>query len=135
MCGVAVNFHGYSRPTGDLDIWLDPRDENKSRLLDALYEMKNFEEDIQIVKNCNFFEPTVFHIGTKPPFVVDFITKIVGVNWNEAWQMKVVETIDDIQVAFIHVNHLKINKMILGRPKYLEDLRQLNRIEELKKNR
>jgi len=60
MCGVAVNFHGYSRPTGDLDIWLDPRDENKSRLLDALYEMKNFEEDIQIVKNAIFLNQLFF---------------------------------------------------------------------------
>ena len=26
--GVAVNYYGFSRPTGDLDIWLEPTENN-----------------------------------------------------------------------------------------------------------
>lgn len=29
--GVAVNVHGYTRATGDLDIWYNPTDENASK--------------------------------------------------------------------------------------------------------
>ena len=65
--------------------------------------------------------------------MIDFLTKIVGVKWNEAWTMKVEELIEGITVSFIHINHLKANKLIAGRPKDHEDIRQLNRIEELRR--
>ena len=26
--GVAVNFYGFNRPTGDLDVWLEPTEKN-----------------------------------------------------------------------------------------------------------
>ena len=31
--GYAVIFHGYSRTTGDMDIWLAPNNKNKQRLI------------------------------------------------------------------------------------------------------
>jgi hypothetical protein len=129
---VAVNFYGFNRPTGDLDVWLNPTSENKNRLLTALIELEIIEADIDTIKSVDFNEVVVFHIGNTPPFVMDFITKIVGVKWDEAWKMRVQEVVDDIPVSFIHINHLKQNKFIAGRAKDLEDIKQLNRIEELR---
>lgn len=131
--GVAVNYYGFNRPTGDLDVWLEPSDQNKQMLVKALYELKIFEDDIRKIEGCNFSDSLVFHIGTKPPFVIDFLTKIVGVKWEEAWSMKDETVFEGMEIAFIHINHLKINKMLAGRPKDLEDINQLNRIEELRK--
>jgi len=131
--GVAVNYYGFSRPTGDLDVWLQPSDENKKKLIPALIELEIVEEDIKTINSTDFSEAVVFHIGTTPPFVIDFLTKIVGVNWEEAWAMKAEETIEGIAVSFLHLNHLKVNKLISGRPKDHEDIRQLIRIEELRK--
>ena len=34
--GVAVNIHGYSRATGDLDIWYNPTAKNFERLLKTI---------------------------------------------------------------------------------------------------
>ena len=31
--GYAVNFHGYNRPTGDMDIWLRPTNETRDKLV------------------------------------------------------------------------------------------------------
>ena len=31
--GYAVNYYGYVRPTGDIDIWLKPDEETKSAFL------------------------------------------------------------------------------------------------------
>jgi hypothetical protein len=36
--GLAVNFHGYSRTTGDVDLWLDESKENRVKLVNALKE-------------------------------------------------------------------------------------------------
>ena len=36
--GVAVNFHGYSRTTGDIDIWIQDSKENRKALVQALTE-------------------------------------------------------------------------------------------------
>jgi hypothetical protein len=45
----------------------------------------------------------------------------------------IVHDISMVNIPFIHLNHLKQNKMISGRPKDLNDLSQLLRIEELRK--
>jgi hypothetical protein len=34
--GHAVNYHGYSRTTGDVDIWLEDTSENRSKFVEAL---------------------------------------------------------------------------------------------------
>lgn len=91
------------------------------------------EDDIKTINDTDFTKPLVFHIGTTPPFVIDFLTKIAGVEWEEAWKMKKEEIIDGVKVSFIHIHHLKTNKLMVGRPKDHEDIRQLNRIEELRK--
>lgn len=36
--GVAVNIHGYTRATGDLDIWYEPSAGNFSKLLQSIRE-------------------------------------------------------------------------------------------------
>lgn len=40
--GLAVNFHGFSRSTGDVDLWLDESEENRRKFVSALKE-KNIE--------------------------------------------------------------------------------------------
>jgi len=37
--GYAVNFHGYNRTTGDLDLWVKPDNENKTKLIAVLTKM------------------------------------------------------------------------------------------------
>lgn len=131
--GVAVNYYGFSRPTGDLDVWLEPTSESRDLLVATLRELEILEEDLELIQNADFTVPMAFHIGNTPPFIIDFLTKIVGVKWPEAWEMKSIEKVDGLEIPFIHINHLKQNKMIAGRHKDLEDLKQLLRIEELRK--
>ena len=131
--GVAVNFYGYSRPTGDIDIWLEPINENKLKLVICLEEIGIQADDIKKINEADFTIPMAFHIGHTPPFVIDFLTKIVGVKWQEAWGLRTILPLEELKIPFLHINHLKQNKMISGRPKELNDLSQLLRIEELRK--
>jgi hypothetical protein len=48
--GVAVNVHGYTRATGDLDIWYNPTDENYQKLLATIRE---FGFDISEIENAS----------------------------------------------------------------------------------
>ena len=34
--GYAVNYHGYNRTTGDLDLWIKPDNDNRDILLTVL---------------------------------------------------------------------------------------------------
>jgi hypothetical protein len=131
--GVAVNFYGYSRPTGDLDIWLEPTNENKLKLIICLEEIGILSEDIKIIRNVDFSIPIAFHIGNNPPFVIDFLTKIAGVKWHDAWSLKTILELETLQIPFIHLNHLKQNKIASGRAKDINDVEQLQRIEQLRK--
>ena len=131
--GVAVNFYGFPRPTGDLDVWLKPDQDNRAKLVKAMVELNILGDDIDRLRKCDFSQAVVFHLGTTPPFVIDFMTRIAGLDWDDAYKMRVEAVSNDLKVAFLHLNHLKQNKLLAGRPKDQEDLRQLIRIEELKK--
>lgn len=37
--GAAVNYHGYSRTTGDVDIWVEDSEENRKNLVSALKKL------------------------------------------------------------------------------------------------
>ena len=131
--GVAVHYYGFSRPTGDLDVWLEPTTESRDLLVETLRELEILEEDLKLIQSADFTVPVAFHIGNTPPFIIDFLTKIVGVKWQEGWEMKTMEKVDGLEIPFIHLNHLKQNKMISGRSKDLMDLEHLLRLEELRK--
>ena len=94
--GYAVNFHGYTRPTGDLDIWLKPSEENKKKLLDVLEENDFTDESLEYIQSLNFAEAEVFAMG-EPPIRVDFLTKISGVSYADADKEKVIVDVEGME--------------------------------------
>jgi len=42
--GYAVIYHGYNRTTGDMDLWLEPSNQNKYKVIEAL-EKLGFEQE------------------------------------------------------------------------------------------
>jgi hypothetical protein len=59
------------------------------------------------------------------PLKIEVITKISGVEFDECYQERVVDEIDDIEVSLIGLHHLKVNKQASGRHKDLADLENL----------
>ena len=51
--GFAVNLWGFNRGTNDLDLWVNPKKENKTKLEKAIVE---FGFDISSIKNVEFDE-------------------------------------------------------------------------------
>jgi hypothetical protein len=62
--GFAVNFHGYNRSTSDLDIWINPIEDNKSKIISSLIQLgfdgnaKNQINQLDLSKFSSFFPTT-----------------------------------------------------------------------------
>jgi len=49
--GYAVNYYGYNRTTGDLDIWIKPDNFNKEKLIHVLEELGFSKDGLQTLKH------------------------------------------------------------------------------------
>lgn len=125
--GFAVNYYGFNRPTGDMDIWLKPQNENKDKLLLALTAYGFNSESISYVQSLDFNDTLVFSCG-ELPFRIDFLTKISGVNYAEAEPQALKTTMENINVNIIHIHHLVLSKISNNRTKDKLDVEELQKI-------
>ena len=130
--GYAVNYHGYVRTTGDMDVWLKPDNKNKIAFLIILEKYLEDKSGIEKVKELDFTDVIAFHIGV-PPERIDFLTKIAGVNFNEAFSHKELLPIQNYQIPVLHLNDLIANKLLSARLKDKADVDELQKIMKLKK--
>ena len=130
--GYAVNYHGYNRTTADMDVWIQPKNENKKLLLRALAELGFDHEGIATIDTWNFEKPQLFSIFEQP-LQTEFMTHISGVQYEEAKALMIRADIDGITIPVIHFNNLIQNKKASGRPKDIADVEQLERIRLLKR--
>ncbi len=130
--GYAVIYHGYQRPTGDMDIWLKPDNANREKFIAALREHVIPEKNINTVSKMNFSDAQVMHIGEKPN-KIDFLTKVSGLTFDEADKKKVLLPLKDKFVPVVHYHHLIVLKMIAGRPQDKADVDILQKINQFKK--
>jgi predicted nucleotidyltransferase len=81
--GYAVNYHGYGRPTGDMDLWLQPDNTNKRKCLAAFKKLHYAQQSIQNINNLDFEKTQVFFIG-EVPLRIDFLTNVNLVDFEDA---------------------------------------------------
>jgi predicted nucleotidyltransferase len=130
--GYAVNFHGFRRTTGDIDLWINPDNANKEKIIEALRSIEIEESTLEELQKLDFTRHLIFSDG-QDPFRIDFITIISGVEFEEAWKERIITTLDGISIAFIHLNHLILSKVATGRTKDKMDVEQLQKLQKLKK--
>jgi len=130
--GYAVNFHGYNRVTGDMDIWLKPDNVNKEKFLNYLVTDGFDKQSIKHIKNINFSEHAIFHIGDKP-LQIEFLTRISGINFEDANANREELTFEDVKLPFLNLTHLILSKITSSRPKDKLDVEELQKIMKLKK--
>lgn len=74
--GQAVNAHGIMRFTGDIDLFIDPTQENVERLRRALRGVWN-DPDIEDIRAADLAgEYAVVRYGTPDDFVIDLTARI-----------------------------------------------------------
>jgi hypothetical protein len=126
--GYAVILRGYSRSTGDMDIWVNKTAENFKSLLNAITE---FGLPVAAVPEQQFFSDQfdVFSFG-RPPYAIEILTALKGISsFDEAYQLSTVEAVGDINVRVIHLKHLILSKEAANRHKDKNDIENLPSIE------
>lgn len=132
--GYAVIHYGYSRTTGDMDIWLQLGTENKNRLLKALAEFGIETDDLAQLEAMDFSKPMpVFFIG-EVPRRIDFITAVNNINFEEAITGVNYFPVENISIPIIQYQHLLLTKSGTSRAKDLADIEELERINKQRKN-
>ncbi len=120
--GYAVAYHGYPRATGDIDIWIATNPDNAKKTVQAIKEFgfadPNISEEIFLK------EDQVIRMGV-PPLRIELLTTISGVDFKSCYANRIDETIDEVKISFITLEHLKQNKKASGRHIDLNDLERL----------
>lgn len=120
--GYAVGLHGYPRATVDMDIWVRPERANASRVVAVV---QAFGFDTSTLHDELFIKPeSIVRFGV-PPFRIEIMTTIDGVQFDECFRRAIRFDIDGVPVTVISLSDLKVNKRAAGRHKDLNDLENL----------
>ena len=121
--GYAVIIRGYSRSTGDIDIWVNKTVENFIKLQKVI---KAFGLPILAIKEEDFFSDNfdVFAFG-KPPYAIEIMTAVKGLDFKNTYENATIEQINDTPVRIIHLQNLIEAKKAAGRSKDLNDIENL----------
>ncbi|HBT93628.1 MAG TPA: hypothetical protein DEB23_05110 [Chitinophagaceae bacterium] len=122
--GYSVILHGYSRTTGDMDIWVDRTKENYVLLNSAFEEFGMPIFDMTLENFISHPEWDVFTYG-KPPVAIDILINLKGVNFDFAFNNSIVFDLDGLPIRTIHKNDLITAKMAANRAKDQNDLENL----------
>jgi predicted nucleotidyltransferase len=121
--GYAVGYYGYPRATADIDIWIAVNSVNAEKVAAAIEEF--FGTTVDGATAELFLQGNKIARMGVPPFRIEILTTISGVNFEDCYRERTVDKIDGIEVALISLKHLKANKKASGRLKDLNDLEHL----------
>ncbi len=118
----AVGYHGYPRATKDLDIWIASTTENATRIVSALKEFGFGTPELttELLLRPN----NIVRMGEEP-LRIEILNWASGVDFDECYRERIIDTLDGVEVSLIGLNHLKTNKRASGRLKDLADLEEL----------
>ena len=124
--GYAFTFYVKPRYTKDLDIFVEPGDENAKRVLRAL---DDFGFGALHLTTDAFAEGQIVQLGAEPSRI-DFITRLAAVTFDDAWATRERGNYMGVPVQYIGREALKRNKAAVGRPQDLADLDALQKTSE-----
>jgi hypothetical protein len=118
----AMAFHGVTRSTGDIDLWIKCDAVNSDKVYRALAD---FGASLNDLDKKDLEKPgNVFQIGVAPNRI-DILTSIDGVVFDEAYEGRGIVEIVGIKIPVISKHHLIENKITVGRPQDLVDIQLL----------
>jgi len=122
----AVAVHGHPRATKDIDFFVGATPENASNLMKAL---SKFGAPLHNISEADFSSKgIIFQIGNSPRRI-DIITRISGVEFDQAYANKVVVFLEGLEVPVISLQDLILNKRASGRMQDLADVEKLAAVQ------
>lgn len=124
--GLAVNFHGYSRTTGDVDLWLDETESNRIKLVAALkeYDIEGADVFLKHPLIAGFSE-LLLDNGIYVDFMSD-LQFLKQEQFNECFALAEYYNINENEkIPVLHINKLIEEKKKSSRPKDIDDAEHL----------
>ncbi len=124
--GIAAVLYGVPRATFDLDILIEPVQENAERLLEAMIEAKLGTATLISAEKLLEKEITIF----KDRVRIDVQTRTPGIEFDTAWQRRKTMTYQQQSFCVVSREDLIASKRAAGREIDLEDVRLLELDDE-----
>lgn len=117
--GFAIAYHAIPRYTKDIDILVEPSEENSKKIFATLadFGMGNIGLD----KNSFQKKGEIIQLGY-PPLRIDLVTSISGVEFESAWKNRETGKYGGNVCYFISKEDLIKNKRAVGRKQDIADL-------------
>ncbi len=127
--GAAVNIHGFSRATGDLDIWFNPTQENFNQLL-QVFQTFGFEVPDEYQKLENIRDRGLIRLPLEK-FYIEFLADVgEKFRFEELYlRCDLTPINDDLSIKVIAYADLIELKLSVHRAKDLEDVKNLERVK------
>jgi hypothetical protein len=123
----AVMKYTEPRFTRDLDLWISTDEENSKAVFSAL---KEFGAPLKDLTPRDFREKGYFYQMGNPPFRLDIMMSIPGVEFESAWVHREEIRLGEFVIPFICRADLITAKEASGRPQDLIDAEKLRQAEQ-----
>ena len=120
----AMSAHGFSRSTGDIEIWIRPTLDNAERVMRAI---NSFGASLLGLTTADLHTPDVVYQSGVEPQRVDILTTIEAVTFDEAWSNRMIVDFSGATYPVLDIPHMIINKCAAGRDKDILDVKRLER--------
>lgn len=128
----AMSTFGYTRASGNLDIFTRVSEDNSKRVF---YGLQEFGAPLLAHKvTPELFQETGsnYQIGI-PPSRIDILTKIDGLDYDEAAASRVINSLGGLKLPALSLDALIKNKIASGREKDLLDVQELRILSQFQK--
>ena len=122
--GYAAIHYSQPRYTKDLDLWIEPTMENARRIASAFLvfglPMEGFTIEDMADTGFQFF------VGCQP-CAFDFLTSIKGLDFQSAWENRVLSDQEGVPVWYVSKADLITAKRAVAREQDLKDIEEIRR--------
>lgn len=126
----AVALHARPRATKDLDLYLEPTEENAERVLAAIREFLGSDLGLRHEDLCT--PGRIVQLGVAPTRIDLIATLAGGLGFQEAWKRRADAPFGGVPAHYLSLDDLIQEKESAGRDQDKADLRSLRRAREKK---
>lgn len=127
----AVAFHARPRATKDLDVYVEPTEDNAERLLAAIRDFFGGADLGFTVDDITDLD-TILQLGVAP-VRIDLLSSLTGIgSFEEAWRQRVDARYGSVDTHYISLDDLISAKRGAGREQDRADLRHLERAKQVR---
>ena len=132
--GVATVFYGHIRTTMDLDLWVQDTEENKKKLVQALKDahVAGAEQYYNVEMIPGWSTVAIGEAGFEAD-LMGYTKAFKKEDFARCYERARTAVFEHIPITVIHINDLIEEKQQLARPKDLDDVEHLQRIEVARK--